>query len=72
MFLFSKSIIKYFWVQVKLPDVEFFINLGDWPLVKKSSTSPLPIFSWCGSDSTSDIILPTYDVTDSTLKSLSQ
>ncbi|KAF6029841.1 KDELC1 [Bugula neritina] len=70
--MFSDAILLSLARKVKLPDVEFFINLGDWPLVKKSSTSPLPIFSWCGSDSTSDIILPTYDVTDSTLKSLSQ
>ncbi|KAF6024518.1 KDELC1 [Bugula neritina] len=70
--MFSDAILLSLVRKVKLPDVEFFINLGDWPLVKKSSTSPLPIFSWCGSDSTSDIILPTYDVTDSTLKSLSQ
>lgn len=49
-----------------LPDVEFYINLGDWPLVKKSSFS-IPIFSWCGSTDTLDIVLPTYDLTESTL-----
>lgn len=55
--------------KVYLPDLEFFINLGDWPLVKKS-TSNVPIFSWCGSLETSDIVLPTYDLTESTLHML--
>ena len=57
--------------QVDLPDVEFFINLGDWPLVKDSDSN-IPIISWCGSNKTTDIILPTYDITDASLKSLSQ
>lgn len=55
--------------KVILPDFEFFMNLGDWPLVKKSATS-LPIFSWCGSSETMDIVLPTYDLTESTLNML--
>lgn len=55
--------------KVYLPDVEFFINLGDWPLIRKS-TSSIPIFSWCGSQDTMDIVLPTYDLTESTLNML--
>lgn len=55
--------------KVYLPDVEFFINLGDWPLIRKS-TSSIPIFSWCGSHDTMDIVLPTYDLTESTLNML--
>lgn len=55
--------------KVFLPDLEFFINLGDWPLVKKSSSN-IPIFSWCGSIDTMDIVLPTYDLTESTLNML--
>uniref|UniRef100_H2YEH4 Glycosyl transferase CAP10 domain-containing protein n=1 Tax=Ciona savignyi TaxID=51511 RepID=H2YEH4_CIOSA len=54
--------------KVSLPDFEFFINLG-WPL-EKSQEDPLPIISWCGSDSTYDIILPTYDITNSVLEML--
>lgn len=50
-----------------LPDVEFIINLGDWPLEDKFE-KPLPIFSWCGSDKTKDIVMPTYDLTESTLE----
>jgi len=49
--------------------MEFFVNLGDWPLVKLS-TNPLPILSWCGSDNTLDIVMPTYDLTESTLETM--
>jgi hypothetical protein len=55
-------------------DTEFFINLGDWPLVKKGgharTTGPLPMFSWCGSEDTFDMVLPTYDITESTLENM--
>ncbi|KAF2355186.1 Lipopolysaccharide-modifying protein [Trinorchestia longiramus] len=51
-----------------LPDTEFIINLGDWPLVEKKTPPLLPIFSWCGSDDTADIVLPTYDITETTLE----
>ncbi len=63
--------VAVFFPQVRMPDVEFFINLGDWPLEKRTvEENPVPIFSWCGSDVTLDIILPTYDVTDSTLEAM--
>ncbi|XP_065065334.1 protein O-glucosyltransferase 2-like [Rhopilema esculentum] len=55
--------------KVKLPDAEFFTNLGDWPL-EKNLSDPLPILSWCGSDETADIVWPTYDVTQSILEAL--
>lgn len=61
---------------VKLPDTEFFVNLGDWPLVKKGGLSrthgPYPMFSWCGSDNTFDIVMPTYDITESSLEAMSR
>ncbi|XP_071448438.1 protein O-glucosyltransferase 2-like [Hetaerina americana] len=57
--------------KVKLPDFELFVNLGDWPLIRKedaSSKEPtIPMFSWCGSKDTHDIIMPTYDLTEATL-----
>jgi len=54
-----------------LPDIEFVSNLGDWPLEHKHvNDDPLPILSWCGSDGTRDIVMPTYDVTESTLETL--
>ncbi|XP_028392699.1 protein O-glucosyltransferase 2-like isoform X2 [Dendronephthya gigantea] len=55
--------------KVKLPNVEFFVNLGDWPLEKRRS-SPLPIFSWCGSEDSEDIVMPTYDITQSVTETL--
>ena len=52
-----------------LPDVEFILNLGDWPLETRSPTDGgIPIVSWCGSDSTYDVVLPTYDITEATLQ----
>lgn len=60
-----------FFFQVKMPDVEFFVNLGDWPLEKKKSGSHIhPIFSWCGSTDSKDIVMPTYDLTDSVLETM--
>lgn len=57
--------------QVRLPDVEFFVNLGDWPLEqRKPKDGAVPILSWCGSDSTYDIVMPTYDITEATLEML--
>lgn len=67
--MFADAMMASITNKVRLPDLEFFINLGDWPLVKKSSTS-IPIFSWCGSHDTMDIVLPTYDLTESTLNML--
>ena len=52
--------------------MEFFSNLGDWPLSKKGRGDKFPIFSWCGSDDTTDFVMPTYDLTESTLESMSR
>lgn len=72
--MFIDAILLSITRKVQLPDMEFFINLGDWPLVKKGgqsrTTGPYPIFSWCGSDDTYDIVLPTYDITESTLENM--
>ncbi|KAF7997596.1 hypothetical protein HCN44_006167 [Aphidius gifuensis] len=67
--MFSDSILLSLARKVVLPDVEFFMNLGDWPLVKKTKT-PYPIFSWCGSEDTGDIIFPTYDITESSIENM--
>ncbi|KAI5632585.1 glycosyl transferase family 90 domain-containing protein [Phthorimaea operculella] len=67
--MFADNILLYLSRLVVLPDMEFVVNLGDWPLVKKG-TEPLPIFSWCGSDETIDIVMPTYDLTESTLENM--
>ncbi|KAM6984990.1 protein O-glucosyltransferase 2 [Aplochiton taeniatus] len=57
--------------KVLVPDVEFFVNLGDWPLEKRKPSERLhPIFSWCGSNETRDIVMPTYDLTESVLENM--
>ncbi|KAI1309340.1 Protein O-glucosyltransferase 1 [Halotydeus destructor] len=54
--------------KVHLPDTEFIANLGDWPLSSRDKELPaIPIFSWCGSEDTHDIVLPTYEMTESVL-----
>lgn len=52
-----------------LLDTTFFVNLGDWPLMKLKDEA-LPVFSWCSSEDSYDIPLPTYDLTESTLLSM--
>lgn len=47
--------------------MELISNLGDWPLESKQDNL-IPIFSWCGSEATKDIVMPTYDLTQSTLE----
>jgi hypothetical protein len=64
---FSDSILVSILRKVKLPDLEFFMNLGDWPLTNSEQTD-LPIVSWCGSTESNDMVLPTYDLTQSTLE----
>ena len=60
-------------LQVHIPDVEFVVNLGDWPVEAKSMKGkPFPIVSWCGSNETHDIIIPTYDLTTSTLGAMTK
>lgn len=49
--------------------MEFFINVGDWPLETRRSDA-VPVLSWCGSTDTRDIVLPTYEVTHSTLETM--
>ncbi|XP_006972381.2 protein O-glucosyltransferase 3 isoform X1 [Peromyscus maniculatus bairdii] len=71
--MFSDEILLSLARKVTLPDLEFYINLGDWPLEHRKvndTPSPIPIISWCGSLDSRDIILPTYDVTHSTLEAM--
>uniref|UniRef100_A0A3Q4G1K4 Protein O-glucosyltransferase 3 n=1 Tax=Neolamprologus brichardi TaxID=32507 RepID=A0A3Q4G1K4_NEOBR len=67
--MFSDEILLSLTRKVRVPDVEFYINVGDWPLETKTSAA-VPILSWCGSTDTRDIVLPTYEVTHSTLETL--
>ena len=62
---FLESMLLSLLRKVRLPDVEFVFNLGDWPL-EENLENPLPVFSWCGSQNTSDIALPTWEQTKTT------
>jgi len=54
-----------------LADMEFIINLGDWPLIDVGRVKPLiPIFSWCKSNTSADILLPTYELTEASLEGM--
>ncbi|XP_046990753.1 protein O-glucosyltransferase 2-like [Schistocerca americana] len=66
--MFMDAILLSLARKVVLPDLEFFMNLGDWPLVSTEKGPKVPVFSWCGSDDTMDIVLPTYDITEATLE----
>ncbi|XP_043928559.1 protein O-glucosyltransferase 3 [Protopterus annectens] len=71
--IFSDEILLSLLRKVRIPDVEFYINVGDWPLEHRhvnDTPGPIPFISWCGSKDTRDIILPTYDITHSTLETL--
>uniref|UniRef100_A0A8D0C0X0 Protein O-glucosyltransferase 3 n=1 Tax=Salvator merianae TaxID=96440 RepID=A0A8D0C0X0_SALMN len=71
--MFSDEMLLSLARKVRIPDVEFYINVGDWPVEHRKvndTPGPLPIISWCGSADSLDIVLPTYDVTHSTLETL--
>jgi hypothetical protein len=53
--------------KVNVPDVEFLFNVGDWPVSRE-----FPVFSWCGSEESSDIVVPTWDQIKTTLLSMSK
>lgn len=67
--MFMDSILLSLARKVQLPDVDLFVNLGDWPLAPRNKKA-YPIFSWCGSDDTYDIVMPTYEITESTLENM--
>lgn len=73
--MFTDSVLVALLRQVRLPDTEFFVNLGDWPIIRRENqispeSVPLPVFSWCGSVDSMDIVWPTYDLTESSLQSM--
>ncbi|KAK7940012.1 hypothetical protein WMY93_003338 [Mugilogobius chulae] len=69
--IFMDAILLSLTRKVQVPDVEFFVNLGDWPLEKRKPSDKIhPIFSWCGSNNTRDIVMPTYDLTESVLETM--
>ncbi|XP_039990062.1 protein O-glucosyltransferase 3 isoform X2 [Xiphias gladius] len=67
--MFSDEMLLSLTRKMRVPDVEFYINVGDWPLETRRSNA-VPVLSWCGSTDTQDIVLPTYEVTHSTLETM--
>ncbi|XP_075233191.1 protein O-glucosyltransferase 2-like isoform X2 [Lycorma delicatula] len=66
--MFMDAILLSLTRKTVLPDIELLVNLGDWPLMNKNSQNVFPLFSWCGSVNTFDIVMPTYDITLSSLE----
>lgn len=66
--MFLDAILLSLARKVSLPDMEMLFNLGDWPLVGTGQKPYIPMFSWCGSNDTLDIVMPTYDITEATLE----
>lgn len=66
--IFMDSILLSLTRKAHLPDLELLINLGDWPLVKSAEKLPVAMFSWCGSEDTDDVVLPTYELTEASVE----
>ncbi|XP_043197759.1 protein O-glucosyltransferase 2-like [Amphibalanus amphitrite] len=66
--IFMDAILLSLTRKARLPDLELLINLGDWPLVRSEKQLALPMFSWCGSTETDDIVLPTYELTEASVE----
>ena len=65
--MFWDSLLSWLTRRAVIPDTEILVNLGDWPLIK-TSDKPIPMISWCGSSDTSDMVLPTYELTESSVE----
>ena len=65
---FMDEILTSLLAKAYIPDLEFVANLGDWPLSDKRTTPALPVISWCGSTDSNDIVVPTYELTESSLQ----
>uniref|UniRef100_A0AC35F7H5 Glycosyl transferase CAP10 domain-containing protein n=1 Tax=Panagrolaimus sp. PS1159 TaxID=55785 RepID=A0AC35F7H5_9BILA len=69
--MFSDEILTSLARKMQLPEIEFIQNLGDWPLeFSNPNDSGVAIISWCGSNDTFDIIIPTYEIVEASLKAL--
>ncbi|XP_067001776.2 protein O-glucosyltransferase 2 [Anabrus simplex] len=68
--MFMDAILLSLSRKVHLPDLEMVVNLGDWPLVPVNQKPIFPVFSWCGSEDSYDIVMPTYDITESSLENM--
>ncbi len=55
---------------MRLPNTEFLINLGDWPLTRRNgpSSTRIPMLSWCKTNDSADVLLPTYELTEASVE----
>ena len=70
--MFMDSILLFLLRRAVFPDVNFIANLGDYPLSgnRKNPVGIAPVFSWCGQKDKFDIVMPTYDLTESSLTAM--
>ena len=68
--MFWDNVLGWLARRAKIPDLEIIVNLGDWPLIKTGSGSlaRLPMISWCGSEDTEDMLVPTYELTEASIE----
>lgn len=68
--IFVDAVLLYLTKIVVLPNTEFIVNLGDWPLVHKNKFrhNPYPIISWCKTRDHLDMLWPTYELTQASLE----
>ncbi|VDM25670.1 unnamed protein product [Toxocara canis] len=67
--IFVDEIFTSIMRKMRLPNTEFIFNLGDWPLERKRPNG-VAIVSWCGSNDTMDIVVPTYELMKSVIDSM--
>jgi hypothetical protein len=48
--------------------MEILFSLGDWQLVSTEQKPHIPMFSWCGSNDTLDVVMPTYGIKNVTIE----
>lgn len=64
--MFADEVLISLARKMHLPNTEFMMNLGDYPLeFRPPSKGGVPMFSWCGSNDTYDVVLPTYELMQS-------
>ncbi|VDN58035.1 unnamed protein product [Dracunculus medinensis] len=68
--IFTDSILTSLMRKMFLPNTQFFFNLGDWPLQEKQKSNTVAFVSWCGSEDTMDIVVPTYELMNSVIDSM--
>ncbi|GAV08303.1 hypothetical protein RvY_18018 [Ramazzottius varieornatus] len=75
--MFMDQTLLFLLRRTALPSTEFIVNLGDYPLTSRksgsgSSEQKQPVFSWCGNVQSFDIVMPTYDITESSLHAMNR